>query len=121
MVGPNLIDLLNSTHRTIAVEARVRHRNGASRINIHRTALLTQARRTIKDKKGIKINVKCQEDVHNDLTRSLCRCSYPRGVQIECGHKCACEDWFKHVREREHVGGCECVCVYKILYIYMRV
>ena len=114
MVGTNLIDLPKSTHRAIAVEGRVRHRN-CSRINIHRTALLTPTRRTIKDKKGmIKINLKCQEDVGIDSTWALCRCSYPRGVQIECGHKCACEDWFIHVREREHV----CVRVY--IYIYMR-
>ena len=117
MVGTNLIDLPKSTHRAIAVEGRVRHRN-RSRLNKHRTALLTPTRRTIKDKKGmIKINLKCQEDVGIDSTWALCRCSYPRGVQIECGHKCACEDWFIHVREREHVCVCVCVCVYIYIYI----
>ena len=107
MVGTNLIDLPKSTHRGIAVEGRVRHRN-RSRSNIHRTALLTPTRRTIKDKKGmIKINLKCQEDVGIDSTWALCRCSYPRGVQIECGHKCACEHWFIMC-----VRGNMCVCVY---------
>ena len=42
-------------------------------------------------------------------------------MQIECGHKCACEDWFIHVREREHVCVCVCVCVYLYIYIYVRV
>ena len=116
MVGTNLIDLPKSTYRCIAGEGRVRHRN-CSRRNTHRTALMTPTRRTIKDKKGmIKINLKCQEDVGIDSTWALCRCSYPRGVQIECGHKCACEDWFIHVREREHVIICVymyiCVCVF---------
>ena len=118
MVGTNLIDLPKSTYRCIAGEGRVRHRNRRSRSNIHRTTLLTPTRRTIKDKKGmIKINLKCQEDVGIDSTWALCRCSYPRGVQIKCGHKCACEDWFIHVREGEHVRVC--IYIYICVYVFM--